>query len=186
MMNEKSAAILVVLAWSGGLAFSQSATSHSEATAHIHARIEPRIAVSEPALVEIDLQDRMTGSVIPAEARFTVQANTQEVEFQVACTDLCKAGDPASEHRIPVAGPGAQITCEQAGSRLLAWLTAPPANALPTGWTGRVSEGSVFAAPGRRAFNQEVAVEVSWQTTDSTLPTGEYQGIVRLLGMVRP
>ncbi len=186
MMNAKSAAILVMLAWSSGLAFSQSATFHSEATARIQARIEPGIAVSEPVIVEIDLQDRMIGSVIPAEARFTVHANRQEVELQVACTDLCKAGDPASEHRIPVAGPGAQITCEQAGSRLLTWLTAPPANALPTGWTGKVSEVGVFAAPGRRTFNQEVAVEVSWQTTDSTLPTGEYQGIVRFLGMVRP
>lgn len=186
MMNEKSAAILVVLAWSGGLAFSQSATSHSEATARIRARVEPRIAVSEPAIVVIDLQDRMTGSVIPAEARFTVLANTQEVELQVACTDLYKAGDPASEHRIPVAGRGAGIECERAGSRLLTWLHNPPVNALPGGWTGRVSEAGVFTASTDRTFCQNVAVEVSWQATDPALPTGEYQGIVQLLGMVRP
>lgn len=152
----------------------------------MQARVEPQIAVSEPVIVVIDLQDRMIGPVIPAEVRFSVHANTREVELQVACTDLYKAGNPASEHRIPVAGPGAEIGCERADRRLLTWLHNPPANALPGGWTGRVSEAGIFIASTGRTFCRNVAVEVSWQATDPALPTGEYQGIVRLLGMVRP
>ncbi len=186
MMNAKSAGIFVALAWSCGVAFSQAPTQISEATARVQARVEPQIAVSEPVVVVIDLQDHQIGTTIPSEVRFAVRANTQEVEFQVACTDLCKAGDPASEHRIPVAGPGAEIMCEQGGSRLLTWLHNPPVDALPGGWTGRVSEAGVFTASAGRTFCQDVAVEVSWQATDPTLPTGEYQGILRLLGMVRP
>jgi hypothetical protein len=115
MMHAKSAAVFGLLAWGCGAAFSQRPTHISEATARAQARVEPQIAVSEPVIVVIDLQDGMIGPTIPSEVRLTVAANTQEVELQVACTDLYKAGDPASEHRIPVAGPGAQIGCEQAG-----------------------------------------------------------------------
>jgi hypothetical protein len=186
MMNAKSAAVLGVLAWSWGAAFSQASTHINEATVRVQASIEPQIAVSEQVIVVIDLQDCMIGAAIPAGVRFSVAANTREVELQVACTDLYRAGDPASEHRIPVAGPGAQITCEQAGRRLLAWLNTPQTDALPAGWTGKVSEASVFTSPDRRTFHQDAAVEVSWQATDPALPAGEYQGIVRLLGMVRP
>lgn len=186
MMNAKSAAFFVALAWICGAAFSQVPAPIGEATARVRARVEPQIAVSEPVVVVIDLQNREMGEKIPTEVRFAVRANTQAVELQVACTDLYKAGDPASEYRIPVAGPGAEITCEHAGSRLLTWLHNPPVDALPGGWTGRVSEAGIFTASAGRIFCQDVAVEVSWQATDPALPTGEYQGIVRLLGMVRP
>jgi hypothetical protein len=65
-------------------------------------------------------------------------------------------------------------------------LTTPQTDALPANWTGKVSEVGVFTTPDRRTFHQDVAAEISWQATDPALPTGEYQGIVRLLGMVRP
>ncbi|MGE5297253.1 MAG: hypothetical protein ACM3VT_20715 [Solirubrobacterales bacterium] len=185
-MNAKCPAILLFLAWGCLIASSQAATHVSEATARLQARVEPQFAVSEPVVVAIDLQDRLIGSPIPGEVQFAVRANTRDVEFQVACTDLCKAGDPTSEHKIPVAGSGAEITRELCGSRILPWRQNSSTDALPGGWTGRISEVGVFTAPVGRTFNQEVAVEVSWQATDSALPMGEYQGIVRLIGLVRP
>jgi hypothetical protein len=41
-----------------------------------------------------------------------------------------------------------------------------------------------MAAAG--AFSGSVAVEVSWHSDDFELPVGEYSGVVRLIGMVRP
>jgi hypothetical protein len=147
--------------------------------------------VSAPAVVAVDLQDHAIGSPILAHVGFLVRANTQEVELQVACTDLYKAGDPTSLHRIPVVGAGARVTCEHghgtAGSdSLLQWHHSPLPGHLPAGWSGAVSEAGTFTASPAATFSQNVTVDVSWSTTDSGLPSGEYRGVVTLIGMVRP
>jgi len=186
MMNAKLPVILTVLACECGVAFSQISAPFAEATIHVQAWVQPQIAISEPAVVILDFQDHLFGSTIPSRVQFRVRANTQEVELQVACTDLYRAGDPTSANRIPVADPGAKITCEDEEARLLAWQNAAPTDALPAGWTGEVSEVGLFTAPSDRVFSQDVSVDVAWNAADPTLPTGEYQGIVRLIGLVRP
>lgn len=186
MMNEKMPAIFAILAWECGLVLSQVPVPFGEATIHVQTRVEPQIAISRPAVVIIDLQNHMLGSRIPSRIQFRVRANTQEVELQVACTDLYKAGDPASKHRIPVADSGAKVACQDSDARLLAWQSDPPIDALPAGWRGQVSEIGLFTAASGPVFSQDVNVEVAWNATDLTLPTGEYQGIVRLIGLVRP
>ncbi|HNS22429.1 MAG TPA: hypothetical protein PKH24_18135 [Sedimentisphaerales bacterium] len=77
-----------------------------------------------------------------------------------------------------------QITSED-DSRLLAWEPDPPTGLLPAGRTGTVSEAGTFTARSAGVFHQEVTVDVSWQPADSDLPTGEYCGIVKRIGMVR-
>jgi hypothetical protein len=186
MMNAKLPAVLVALAWGCGVALAQVPAPLGEATAHVQTWVQPWIAISRPEVVIIDLQEHLLGSTIPCQVRFRIQANTQEVELQVACTDLYRAGDPASAHRIPVAAPGATITCEENDARPLAWLNGPPSNALPPGWRGKVSEKGLFAAPAGGVFSQDVSVDVAWNAADPSLPTGEYQGIILLIGMVRP
>lgn len=184
MVNAKRAAILVAMAWcsqaSSGVVYT------GQAAAHVRARILPQITVSDPVVVIIDLQDHLIGTRIPSQIRFSIRANTPEVELHVACTDLYQMGDPTSAHKIPVAGLGARITCEHAASRLLAWADNAPAESFADGWTGRVSKTGVFAAPTGRGFSQDVNVDVSWYTADRNLPRGEYQGVVRLIGMARP
>jgi hypothetical protein len=154
-------------------------------------QVPPHITVSAPALVSVDLQDRSISSPISASVRFLVSANTQEVELQVACTDLYRAGDPTSAYRIPVAGTGARITCAHGhasadGNSLLPWQHSPSTGLLPAGWTGAVSEAGTFTASPAATFSQNVAVDVSWNTTDPDLPLGEYRGYVKLIGMVWP
>ncbi|MEN6333998.1 MAG: hypothetical protein ABFE01_07025 [Phycisphaerales bacterium] len=185
-MNAKLPMVLVVLACGRGFALSQVSAPFAEATVQVQTRIEPQIAISEPAVVIVDLQDHLLGTTIPSRVRFRVRANTQEVELQVACTDLYRAGDPTSADRIPVADPGARITSESEDARLLAWQNTPSTDVLPAGWTGEVSEVGLFIAASDQVFSQDVSVDVAWNASDLTLPTGEYQGIVRLIGMVRP
>ncbi len=62
----------------------------------------------------------------------------------------------------------------------------PLANALPAGWMGEISEVGLFTTTSGPIFSQDVSVEVAWDTANLDLPTGEYQGIVRLIGLARP
>jgi hypothetical protein len=189
-MKAKSSAILVVLASVCGTAIGHASTSTSEATAHVLVRVTPSITVSSPRMVIIDLKDRQTDSPIRSQVQFQVRANTQEVELQVACTDLCKAGDPSSPYKIPVAGAGVQIIYEHAGGtaggdRLLPWQPVSSVGLLPAGWTGAATEIGVFRT-ATATFSQNVTVDVSWHAPAANLPTGEYRGFVRLIGMVQP
>ena len=190
-MKAKSPAILVALALGCSAALAQSSVNAGSATAHVFARIAPSIAVSEPRAVRIDLRDQEAGCPIVSEIQFLVRTNTQEVELQVACTDLYWAGDPSCAYKIPVAGTGAKIVCEHAsetppGDRLLQWQPAPPTGLLPGGWTGAVTEVGTFTTSTAGTFTQNVTVGVSWHATDLDLPTGEYSGFIKLIGMVRP
>ena len=49
-----------------------------------------------------------------------------------------------------------------------------------------MTEAATFTASPAATFSQNVAVEVSWQTTDPNLPLGEYRGYVKLIGLIRP
>ena len=187
--------VLLAILVTGALCF-QAALAHtashtSQAAARVVVQIPAHLTVSGPAVVAVDLHDRPIGSPIPANVRFLVSANAQEVELQVACTDLYQAGDPRSTHRIPVAGAGVRITCEHGhavagGDTLLRWQDSLPAGLLPAGWTGAVTEAATFTASPAATFSQNVAVEVTWNTTDPDLPLGEYQGYVKLIGLIRP
>jgi len=170
---------------------SPAAVSTGVATAHVSVEVRPYIAVSSPAVVTISLQAYQTGSPLLAQVHFAVRANVPEVELQVTCTDLYWAGNPTSAYRIPVAGPGAQITCEHGsqlagGTGLLPWQPTPQPGLLPPGWTGAASETGIFTASPAATFSQNVTADVSWATADPALPTGEYLGFVKLIGMVRP
>jgi len=186
MMNVKLPAVILALAWGCKAAPAQVHTSFGEATVHVQTRVQPQIAISSPAVIVIDLQPHMLGSIIPGKVCFHVRANTQEVELQVACTDLYKAGDPKSEYAIPVAEPGASIACQNEDARLLSWQDDPSAHALPAGWMGEISEVGLFTTASGPVFSRQVTVEVAWDASDLSLPTGEYQGIIRLIGLARP
>ncbi|MEN6423994.1 MAG: hypothetical protein ABFE13_01420 [Phycisphaerales bacterium] len=185
MTRAKCVAVFAGLAWGCGLASAAVPVRSSEATARVHVRVEPQIAVSEPQVVVVELQDRWVGSPIPSQVRFSIRANTRQVELQVACTDLCKAGNPTSAYKIPVAQSGVEIASENE-SHSLAWLHDPPTGILPAGWSGEASEVGIFAASSGDTFNQSVTVNVSWQSMDLDLPTGQYCGIVKLIAMVGP
>ena len=179
--------VFVGLTWGCGVVPAAVPAGVDQATARVRFRVEPQIIVSQPRVVAVDLQDYRAASSIRSQVRFSVHANTHQVELHVACTDLCMAGDPASEHKIPVAGAGAGITPERAGgAQLLPWLGSPPPGVLPAGWTGAVSEAGVFVGPSAGTFNGDVTVDISWQSADLDLPTGQYCGIVTLIGMINP
>jgi len=190
MMTMKVLAMSAALTLSSGVAPPRASAQVGQATARVSVRVLPCLAVSGPVTVAIDLQDTPVESSLSSQARFSVRSNVPELELHVACTDLYKSGDPASPYRIPLRGPGVEITCPEGGAgeshRTLSWLPGSSAGVLPAGWTGAISEGAVFSASPGRTFRQDVVVNVSWHATDPSLPRGEYRGIVSLIGMVHP
>lgn len=190
-MKAKYRIILLLVLLGGEPAWAQTTSLCSHATAYVKVNVAPHISVSNPVMVTIDLRENQTGIPIPARVQLAVTSNMQDVELQVACTDLYLAGDPTCGWKIPVAGAGARLTCSQgyavAGSdSLLPWQPSPTPGLLPAGWTGAVSTVGVFTASPAAVFNQNVAVDVSWTAMDPALPLGEYSGYVRLIGLVRP
>jgi hypothetical protein len=182
---------LTLGAFSVQTGFVHAAGQAGQAATCVVARVPAHISVSSPMAITVDLRDHHIGSPIPANVRFRVEANAPEVELQVACTDLYQAGDPTSAHRIPVAGAGARVTCDHGhtaagGDSLLPWCSSPRPSLLPAGWSGLVSEAGIFTASPAATFSQNVAVDVAWNTTDPTLPRGEYRGYVKLIGLLRP
>ena len=190
-MKAKSPAILLALTLTWSVAFAEASAVASEATAHVSVEVMPHIAISGPAAVTIGLRDCPAGARIPAQIQFLVRANTPEVDLYVACTDLYKAGDPKSAYRIPVAGPGVQVTCTHGsqaagGTGLLPWRHTSLSGTPFPDWTGAASEVGTFTAAPTDVFSQNVTVDVAWQATNTELPPGEYTGFVQLIGMVHP
>jgi hypothetical protein len=120
---------------------------------------------------------------------FEVDANIQILNFRAAATDLYRDDNPSSVYKIPVAGTGAQITCQYgrqipSGTGLLAWQADPSPSMLPAGWTGAVSETGTFESGQNGAFSQPVWVTVQWDQSDAALPAGRYSGFVKLAAAV--
>jgi hypothetical protein len=73
-------------------------------------------------------------------------------------------------------------TEKEGGDGLLEWATA----AMLNGLNGQESESGTFESGQRGHFSQSVAVEITYDQKDPELPTGEYSGFVKLVGMVIP
>jgi hypothetical protein len=126
---------------------------------------------------------------VTGEICFRVDANIQILNFRVAATDLYRDDNPSCAYKIPVAGAGAQITCEPGkqsggGTGLLPWQADPSPGMLPASWTGAVSETGTFDSGQGREFSQDVCVTVQWDQSDAALPEGRYSGSVKLAAAV--
>jgi hypothetical protein len=156
--------------------------AHGEAMSRVHVNVVPSIVVSAlPSVVNLG---SFPPGRIPGHMLFRIDSNRRMVGMQVVCTDLYKGEAPPSVFSIPFAGAGAEITCEQGGSDLLAWLLGPPPGMLPDPWTGAVSDVGTFKSAHKGAFSQYVTVGVEWKTFDQELLYGEYSGYIKLLGMI--
>jgi hypothetical protein len=164
----------------------------SDATIHVYATVLPNIAVTT-ANANINLNSTLAGVAIGGNLAFQIHANREQVDLQVAVTDLYKGDVPTSEFKLVVAGAGAQVTPENAnqtegGTGLLPWTgdSAVILANLPTGWSGKVTTVGTFESATSGNFSQGVNVGVSWNTNDFELPTGEYSGYVKLIGLIKP
>jgi hypothetical protein len=131
-----------------------------------------------------------TGAVSGAVV-FSIEANVQELDLQVAVSNLYKDNAPGSVSQIPVdtskkvgvkPAIGQELPVGQDNALELI-PTSVPVGPFPIGFqtvTGHFGSGTAGH------FSQSVTVTPSWKQSDKELPVGTYGGIVILTGVINP
>jgi hypothetical protein len=186
-MKKSLLTIVLVLVLSSGAAL---ADLRSEGTVGVYANLTANIALS-PTILVARLGDHQSGNLFTANLGFRVDSNKEQVQLQVIATDLYKAGQLASLKKIDVVGTGATIIGDgvtrllaEGGSNVLLWGTDTAG--LPGAWTGKISSQGIFENTQIGTFSHDIIVAVDYKGVDPQLPTGEYSGTVKLVGMVQP
>jgi hypothetical protein len=160
-----------------------------QATAHVRVLVNPNVAISA-VNPTIDAGTVQTGN-FTASIDFKVDANKQEVSFQVDASPLFKGNDPTSTIVAPIP------------VNLTAGVSIQPANGNATGghsnsaaFTGKgaavqgfptsATEVVQYSSSQNNHFSQNVNVKVTWAQGDPELPTGEYSGVVQITALLLP
>jgi len=186
---RKNATKIIILAGMLVVASLTSADYETSDTAHVFARVQPSIAVSlVDASGAADLQI-MTGdfSVV---VDYHVQSNQHQVELACVASDLHKAWDANSQHKIPLK--------RSAGCRLYTPLANPMQGASSTAIFAETAEEMIdqypaYATPFVRfqsaqaeRFSMDVRIRLVYSQSLYTLPLGQYGGEIKLVAMVLP
>jgi hypothetical protein len=185
-MTKSVLAILVALVLVSGVALADRTSS---ATAPVSVDVVANIGIAYTGATVV-MSPVQTGAVEGA-VIFAVEANVQEIDLQVAVSNLYKDNAPASVSQIPV-----DIT-KKVGVRPVIGQELPVGedNALPL-LPSSVAVGPFpigfqtvqghFGSGTAGHFSQSVTVTPSWTQTDPELPVGTYGGIVILTGVINP
>jgi len=159
----------------------------ASATVNVSVNVDPNVSVV-PINVNVDAGTVQTGT-FTAFCQFRVDANSEEVNFQVNASNLYKADDPTTTIYIPLnlsAGPIVQPVNGNATKfhgNTLAYTGAGP---TVCGFSTMTTEVVQFASSQAGVFSQEVDVTVSWLQANPEMPTGEYTGVVQLVTTLLP
>jgi len=162
--------------------------NRASATVKIVVRVRPSLSV-ESASPVVDAGTVDKGDV-SASLGFRVKANAGQVALSVAASDLYKADEPGTVVVMPLrlkASAGARIEASSAspagGSDAVAPFEGPDRiGAFPALRSRRI----LFAGSQDHRFDQDVAVNLSWQSADARQPPGDYGGRVSLTAMLMP
>ncbi|MHB8763877.1 MAG: hypothetical protein ACYDA8_06010, partial [Deferrisomatales bacterium] len=124
------------------------------------------------------------GGDITAEIDFRVSANVGWLWFQCFASDLFKAGDPLSGHRISRAG-GVSLRIPQAiplgGTSYLRYLPGGPGEQLVEGFRVYPTEPREWESSSNGTFTRDGVATFSWSQAGPLLPRGTYAGYVKVL-----
>jgi hypothetical protein len=161
-----------------------------QATAHVRVLVNPNVGITA-VNTTIDAGTIQTGN-FTASIDFKVDANLQEVSFQVDASPLYKGDDPTSTIVLPIPlnlSAGALIqpangnaTGGHSNVAAFSGGTGPIIQGFPTSATEVVQ----FSSSQNNHFSQNVNVKVVWNQGDPELPTGEYSGIVQVTALLLP
>jgi hypothetical protein len=162
---------------------------NGSASVHVRVLVNPNVAISAVAPT-VDAGTVQTGN-FTASIDFTVDANKQEVSFQVDASPLFKGNDPTETIVTPIplnlsAGALIQPINGNAtgGHSNTAAFTGPG----PTiqGFPTSATEVVQYSSSQNNHFSQNVNVKVTWNQGDPELPTGEYSGVVQITALLLP
>lgn len=177
-----------------GMASVCSADLTNNATARVHVKVDPDIAVS--ALTpNVDMGSIQRGTITGL-VDFRVDANQQYVQLSVAASNLFKGDDPvyaasgAPDAVAPIAlVPSATIHPDNGTNPATGESTVK----VPLSLQGAIgaypslgSEPVIFEAASNGHFSQVVHTAFSWTQPNVEKPAGDYSGVVRLTAAILP
>jgi hypothetical protein len=164
------------------------ADTGASATVNVKMTVNPNVSMSA-IFANVDAGTVQTGDK-SAVCAFRVDANSQEVFFQVNASNLYKADDANSSNVIlldvskgaivqPVMGNATNFH----GNTLNFFGTSGP---VVAGFPTASTEQAQFQSSQTGVFSQEVDVTVTWNQTNPEQVAGEYSGVVQLVASLLP
>lgn len=165
-----------------------SADTSNSATARVHVKVSPDIAVST-LTPNVDMNTIQRG-VVTGQVDFRVDANQQYVSLSVAASPLFKGDDPvyafsgAADAVAPISVvPSATIHPEN-GTNPETGLATVEVPLTLAGMSGNYptlgSYPMTFEAASNGHFSQVVHTSFSWNQDQVEKPAGDYSGVVIL------
>jgi len=179
--------IAIALIAVAGFAMPVFADTAASATVNVKVDVNPNVSLS-PINVNVDAGTVQTGT-FTAFCQFMVDANSEQVSFQVNASNLYKGDDPTTTTYIPLdlsVGPVVQPVNGNATNfhgNTLAYTGAGP---TVNGFATETTEVVKYESSQSGTFSQEVDVTVTWIQSNSQMPQGEYSGVVQLLATLLP
>jgi hypothetical protein len=164
------------------------ADTGASATVNVKMNVNPNVGVSA-INANVDAGTVQTGDR-SALCAFRVDANSQEVYFQVNASNLYKADDVNSLNIIPLdLGKGATVQPVNGNAlnfhgNLLSFTGTP--GPVVSGFPTFSTEVVQFQSSQTGVFSQEVDVTVTWLQANPEQVAGEYSGVVQLVATLFP
>jgi len=176
-------AMLAVVAFAAPV-FADTAAS---ATVNVSVQVNPNVSL-RPLFVNVNAGTVQTGTVT-AFCQFEIDANSEQVSFQVDASNLYKGDDPTTTIIIPL-NLSAPVLVQPVNGNAI----APATNYLAYTGTGPSVNGfateqtavQAYESSQAGVFSQEVDVTVTWLQGNAELPQGQYSGVVQLIATLLP
>jgi len=163
------------------------ADTGASATVNVKVNVDPNVSLV-PINLNVDAGTVQTGS-FTAFCQFRVDANSEQVNFQVNASNLYKGNDPTTTTYIPLnlsAGPIVQPVNGNATNFHSNTLCYTGVGPTVGGFATETTEVVQYESSQSGTFSQEVDVTVSWLQSNSQMPQGEYSGVVQLVATLLP
>jgi len=121
--------------------------------------------------------------------QFRVDANSEQVSFQVAASNLYKGDDPTTTIFIPLDLSVAPLVQPVNGNPLNFASPCLPYTTYTctvAGFPATMTSCQTYESSQNGVFSQEVDVTVTWLQSNPEMPTGQYSGVVELLATLLP
>jgi len=158
----------------------------ADATSHVFVQVNPNVSLA-PLNPHVDLGTIQTG-VFQGYIPWRIDANTEDVQFWAAASNLYKGDDPSAPEVPPIPvylSSGIQIHIPHGNpvgnqDEYLGYLGGTDINGFP----GYETEQIEYESSQNGHMSQDIDMYVWWDQEDPEKPLGEYSGYVRLSAMV--
>jgi hypothetical protein len=163
------------------------ADTGASATVNVQVTVNPNVSLT-PINATVNAGTVQTGTFF-AFCQFEVDANNEQVSFQVAASALYKGDDPTTSIIIPVNLSMPPLVQPVNGNPLnfaSPNLCYTSSVCTVAGFPAQMTINQAYESSQNGVFSQEVDVTVYYLQNNPELPTGQYSGVVQLVATLLP